>query len=141
VVVDWQKVASLLPIKTTAKGTVGTILEMRFRLGLKLADVCNHSDWDTGIALKGEQRRRRLEAVWKMIDRHMGDIKAILHPPASSVAKRPTGARAQMDSIKASAVETGAPHNATYLIGASPSLSHIINHVPIRPPLKIQPRK
>jgi hypothetical protein len=86
-VVDWQKVASLLPIKAEAKSIVGTVLEMRFHLKLKFAEICEYPNWFTGLKLKEEQRRRRLQAAWKMIDRHMDDIKKIFRSPASPPAK------------------------------------------------------
>lgn len=85
-VVDWHKVASLLPIKEDAKSIVGTVLEMRFHLKLKFAEVCDAS-WYTGLKLKEDQRRRRLQAAWKMIDRHIDDIKKIFRSPASPPAK------------------------------------------------------
>ena len=81
--VDWQKVAPLLPIKAGAKSIVGTVLEMRFHLKLKFAEVCEFPNWYIGLKLTEDQRRRRLQAAWRMIDRQMDNIKRILNSPAS----------------------------------------------------------
>lgn len=119
-VVDWHKVASLLPIKADAKSIVGTVLEMRFHLKLKFAEICEYPNWYTGLNLKEEQRLRRLQAAWKMIDRHMDDIKKIFSSPASPAAKADPEPEPEMK-----------------FIGAPP----YYRRVALRPPLKVKPAK
>jgi hypothetical protein len=98
-IIDWHKVASLLPIRDDAKSVVGKVLEMRFHLKLKFAEVCEYPNWFTGLNLEKEQRVRRLQAAWKMIDRHMDDIKKIFKSPASPSANTDPGPKPEMKFI------------------------------------------
>jgi hypothetical protein len=120
-VVDWQKVASLLPIRRDAMSVVGNVIEMRFQRRLKFADVCNYPHRYTGPALNGEERRLRLQSAWKMIDRHMEDIKAILNPPPTRRAI-PALAQAQSSHLT---------------LGVQPGG----RRSPVRPPLKNKPAR